>query len=127
MGTLEDALLVDVAPDGWDHPAGEPPDTRLRMDVAAASLEVDADGCCTGWAWLRGRRVLPGGSTRSGKALVRISALPGDLRIRHQGAGWRSVSYSRPTAWAGDKVHKQTKGTGHSGHRQRNRSAVGHR
>lgn len=79
-------MLVDVAPEGWDHPTGEPPGTRLRMDVDAATLDLDMEGKSTGWAWLYGRRLLPGGSTRSGKALVRISALPGELRIRHQGA-----------------------------------------
>jgi hypothetical protein len=56
------------------------------MEVDAATLDVDREGRSTGWAWLRGRRLLPGGATRSGKALVRISALPGELRIRHQGA-----------------------------------------
>lgn len=79
-------LLVDVSPEGWDHPIGEPLGTRLRMEVDAATLDVDAQGRSTGWVWLRGRRLLPGGSARSGKALVRLSALPGDLRIRHQGA-----------------------------------------
>jgi hypothetical protein len=79
-------LLVDLDPDGWDHPSGEPPGTRLRMEVDAATLDTDEQGQSTGWVWLRGRRLLPGGSTRSGKALVRLTALPGELRITHQGA-----------------------------------------
>jgi hypothetical protein len=56
------------------------------MEVGAATLDTDEQGQSTGWVWLRGRRLLPGGSTRSGKALVRIGVLPGELRISHQGA-----------------------------------------
>jgi hypothetical protein len=79
-------VLADVSPDGWDHPTGEPPGTRLRMEVDVATLDLDQEGQSTGWALLRGRRLLPNGSARSGKALARISALPGGLLVRHQGA-----------------------------------------
>lgn len=64
----------------------EDPPSRLRLDVAFATLETDRDGQATGWVRVRGERVLPEGVTRWEETLVRLPALPDQLTITHQGA-----------------------------------------
>jgi hypothetical protein len=53
-----------------DNPMGEPPGTRLRMEVDAAALDVNASGQSTGWALPRGRRLLPNRSIRRPRRLL---------------------------------------------------------
>lgn len=79
-------MLIDVAPDGWHRPMDDPPGARLRMEVDTVTPGVEDDGQLTGWAWAYGRRLLPEGSKRPGKALVRLSALPPGMKVRHRGA-----------------------------------------
>lgn len=79
-------MFINVAPEDWQRPAGEPTGIPLRMDVDTATLDVDAQGSFAGWVWLHGQRRLPDGTTSLSRERVRISALPSDLRITHLGA-----------------------------------------
>lgn len=79
-------MLIDIGPDGWHRPREEAPGTRLHMEVDTVTLGVEEDGQFTGWAWVYGRRLLADGSRRPGKALVRLLALPAELKVKHQGA-----------------------------------------
>jgi hypothetical protein len=82
------------------------------MEVDAANLDLAADGHSTGWVLVRGRRLLADGSKRAGKELVHIAALPGDLRIRHQGAAVEVRELQQTHGLDTGRIHKESKGAG---------------